>query len=142
MIDELGLRACTRDHGFVDSVAPLLKEMDVLVLSSTTEACPMVVLEAMASGIPVVASNVGGVREILLGEAGRPAGIVVPAATPEAMADALLKLAGSPDTADFMGRNGRILAEERFSLGSCVRSHLAVYRKSIVRMAACVAYRN
>jgi glycosyltransferase involved in cell wall biosynthesis len=69
--------------------------IDVVVLSSISEAQPLVILEAGAAGIPSVATNVGACREILEGAEGDdfgPGGIVVPLASPAAMADALSKM--------------------------------------------------
>ena len=127
LIDELGLRDAIRDYGFVPSVIPILTDLDVLVLSSTTEACPMAILEGMAAGVPVVATDVGGVRELLLGDPTSPAGIVVSPRQPKAIATAILDLLASPDKASRMGENGRRLAKERFSLEVCTQRHLKVY---------------
>lgn len=128
LINELDLRPAVRDLGFLPSVAPVLETLDVLILSSTAEASPMVVLEGMAAGVPVVATDVGGVREMLLGDPARPAGVVVPPRDPEAMSREILRLLEDPEEAARMGKNGRLLAEERFSLEICARQHLEVYR--------------
>ena len=80
--------------GKVD-IVNYLPIIDVVVLSSISEAQPLVILEAGAAGIPSVATNVGACREILEGAEGDdfgPGGIVVPLASPVAMADALSKL--------------------------------------------------
>ncbi len=127
LINKLGLCSCIHNYGFVPSSADILVGLDVLVLSSTTEACPMVVLEGMATGIPVVATDVGGVRELLLCDPLYPAGIVVPPKNPEAIASAILELLRNPDKATFMGQNGRRLAEECFSLEICAQKHLKIY---------------
>ncbi|MGB3680993.1 MAG: glycosyltransferase family 4 protein [Rubrobacteraceae bacterium] len=127
LIGELDLHSSVRELGFLPSVAPMLETLDVLVLSSTAEASPMVVLEGMAAGVPVVATDVGGVREMLLGDLARPAGVVVPPRDPEAMSGAILSLLNNPEEAGRLGKNGRRLAEERFSLEICARRHLEVY---------------
>ena len=77
------------------SVIDYLPKIDIVVLSSISEAQPLVILEAGAAGIPSVATNVGACREILEGAEGDdfgPGGIVVPLASPAAMANALSKL--------------------------------------------------
>ena len=127
LIDELDLRPAVQDLGFLPSVAPVLETLDALILSSTAEASPTVVLEGMAAGVPVVATDVGGVREMLLGDPARPAGIVVPPRDPEAMSGAILRLLEDPDEAARLGKNGRQLTEERFSLEICAQRHLEVY---------------
>lgn len=127
LIGELGLSPVVRDYDFVADVSPVLEGLDVVVLSSTTEASPMAVLEGMASGVPVVATDVGGVREMLLVDPVEPAGVVVPPRDPKALARAILKLLESPEEALRMGKKGRRLAEECFSLEACVRRHLQAY---------------
>ena len=75
-------------------VARLLRGCDVVVSSSTTEGLPNALLEAMASGLPAVATDVGDCR-VVVGDAGR----VVPASDPEALADAILEVAALPAAA-------------------------------------------
>jgi glycosyltransferase involved in cell wall biosynthesis len=128
LISELGLRPVVRELGFVSSVADVLADLDVLVMTSISEASSMPVLEAMAAGLPVVAANVGGVPEILAADPDRPAGILVPPRHPEAMATAVLKLLQEPDLADRMGHNGYRLAKERFSLEVRAQQHLELYK--------------
>ena len=130
LISSLGLRPAVRKHGFVPSVAPVLAGLDVLVMSSISEASSMPVLEAMGAGVPVVASDVGGVREILAADPANPAGIIVPPRSPELTAAAVLELLNDPEKASRMGRDGNLLAAERFSLETCVRQHLKVYRNA------------
>jgi len=75
-----------------------------------------------------VATDVGGVRELLLADPARPAGVVVPRRDPTALADAIFSLLGDADEARRLGANGRAIAAERFSLDAAVAAHLAVYR--------------
>lgn len=128
MVAGLGLEPVLYDHGFVSSVGDILKDLDVLVLSSTSEASPTVVFEGMAAGIPVVATDVGGVREMLLREPERAAGVVVPPRSPGDIAAAALELLDDPERAARMGENGRYFAEKYFSLQECARHHLEVYQ--------------
>jgi len=65
LVEKLGLTDAVRYVGVVDEVAPLLKAADVLLLPSETESFGLVALEAMASGVPVVASDVGGLPEVV-----------------------------------------------------------------------------
>jgi glycosyltransferase involved in cell wall biosynthesis len=127
LIDVLGLRASVRHLGFVSDIPKVMSEIDVLVLSSTTEACPMVVLEAMAAGVPVVATDVGGVRELLRPGTADEAGLVVPPKNPRAITMGIRILLGSPEVARRLAQNGYRLARERFSLESCVERHRQVY---------------
>jgi L-malate glycosyltransferase len=92
-------------------VHDILDAADLLVLPSYSEGMPNAVLEAMAHGIPVVASDVGGVRSLL----GSGAGIVVAPGDDQALADALQRLLDDPSLREDMGEKGRQLT--RGSLG-------------------------
>jgi len=129
MISGVGLKPVLNDHGFVSSVGDILKDLDILVLSSTTEASPTVIFEGMAAGLPVVATDVGGVSEMLLREPENPAGVVVSPRSPEDIAAAVLGLLDKPERAAWMGGNGRALAKKYFSLDECARRHLELYEK-------------
>lgn len=83
-------------------VEPWLARLDVVALTSLSEAQPLAVLEAMGAGIPVVATDVGGCRSLVRG-----AGLVVPPASPRATADALLRLLREPALRARLGATGR-----------------------------------
>ena len=129
LIRKLGLNSCIRDYGFVPSVGPVLRELDVLVSSSVTEAFGMSALEAMAAGVPVVATEVGGLPELLLADPARPGGILVPPKDEAALAAAILELWRDPARAAQLGEQGRQVARERFALDLCAQRHLEVYSK-------------
>ena len=121
--EEANLRACASSLGvaarvqFVgeqEDVVPYLHRMDVYVQSSVAEGMPNSVLEAMACGLPVVATSVGGTTEVVLdGETGR----LVPPGDPAAMADAMLKLLEEGRLAKAWGRAGRARVESHFGEG-------------------------
>jgi len=87
-----------------DEVAREVRRCGVLVLPSLTEMCPTVVLEAMSSGRPVVASNRGGIPELV--QDGRT-GLLADPGRPATFADALVRLLTSPYVANAMGEAGR-----------------------------------
>ncbi len=96
MVSFLGLDDCVKFMGHVEA-RDVLGQVDVLVLTSLSEAQPLVLLEAGAAGIPCIATDVGACREIILGRPGEyPAlgagGFVTPLATPRATAQAAAQL--------------------------------------------------
>ncbi|OZM79404.1 glycosyltransferase [Pseudonocardia sp. MH-G8] len=118
LAEELGIARSVVFAGARSDVAPLLAVVDVVLLSSYTECFPLAVLEAMACGLPVVGTDVGGVPEMIDdGTTGR----LVPPRDPRAMAEALIKLLRDPEPAAEMGRAARRRVEERFTLERSVR---------------------
>ncbi|MDE1820047.1 MAG: glycosyltransferase family 4 protein [Euryarchaeota archaeon] len=95
------------------------------VLPSEYEAFGLVLLEAMAARLPVVATSVGGVPEVV--EEGRTA-LLVPSANVEALRGALRTLLGDPGRARAMGEDGRRRVEERFSWTTTAERIRAIYR--------------
>jgi glycosyltransferase involved in cell wall biosynthesis len=105
----------------------LLEEMGragVIVLPSREETSPLAVMEAMAAGRAVAATDVGGTRHLV--EAGA-SGWIVPSRDPEALAGALTQCFADPARARRFGERGREIARSRFELGSVVDRTLAVY---------------
>jgi glycosyltransferase involved in cell wall biosynthesis len=130
---ELLLRRLAKHHGIGDAVVfaghrndvdVLLDAADVVVLPSHHEAMPMILLEAMARGRPVVATNVGGVPELV--EAG-VSGLLVPPGDPRALAHAVATLLQDPERARELAANGRTRAIESFSIENAAARVLAVY---------------
>lgn len=100
LVHSLGAEDVVLFLGYQD-VAPLLPQIGLVVLSSISEALPLVVLEAFAAGIPVVATDVGSCRDLVFGLEGAdralgPAGSVVSIANPAELAQAMLRLLQSP----------------------------------------------
>jgi len=112
------------EFGFRNDVGALLDELDVLALPSWTEGLPLVVLEAMAHGKPVVATPVGGTPELVTdGETG----LLVPPRDPKALAAALQRLLDDAELSRRLGEAGRRRVEERFSLDAMNRRVLQIY---------------
>lgn len=109
-----------------DDVPRLLAEADVFVLPSRSEGMPISVLEAMAAGLPVAASAVGGVPEVVVdGETG----FLVPPGDPEALAEALGRLLSEPELRRRMGEAGRRRAEALFDLPRFRQAHVELYER-------------
>ena len=119
-----GVEALAWLPGSRDDVPALMRCLDIFVLPSLAEGISNTILEAMASGLPVVATRVGGNPE-LVGEAAT--GLLVAAATPEEMAQALLEYCTNADLRSVHGTAGRAKVEARFSMAAMVSNYLAVY---------------
>jgi sugar transferase (PEP-CTERM/EpsH1 system associated) len=126
----LGLDERVRILGFWADLAEALCALDVFVLPSLMEGHPLAVLEAMAAGKPVVATDVGGNSEAV--EKG-DTGLLVPAEDPTALADAIATLLADPQRAQIMGAAGRKSLDRRFSLAAAVAANEATYRAAYRR---------
>lgn len=123
-IHEYGLDETVLFLGRIEEIRELLNISDVFVLSSITEGTPIAILEAMAMEIPVVATEVGGIPDIIRnGENG----LLVPANDPKSLADAIMKLIDDPIMMASIGLKGRETVEKEFSLDSCVMAHIEIY---------------
>lgn len=132
-IQRLGLEQSVELAGERSDVPQLLAGSDVFVLSSSSEGLPVSVLEAMAAELPVVASSVGGVAELVDdGETG----ILVPAGDEQALAHALQRLIDDPDLRRRLGAAGRARAEASFDLDAFRRAHLDLYHRRLVLAGA------
>lgn len=119
----LGLGEQVRITGWTDQVRDFLSRGDVFVLPSRSEGFPLAIVEAMLAGLPVVASEVGGVPEAVSdGESG----LLVPKDDPERLATALQRLIDDPQLRVRMGRRGRNLAT-RFTDERMARSYLDLW---------------
>jgi sugar transferase (PEP-CTERM/EpsH1 system associated) len=123
-ISELGLDGEACLLGNRDDVPALLPEFDIFVLSSIAEGMPGVVLEAMAAGLPVVATNVGGVKEIV--SAG-VTGALVPASDPAGLCAALADYVEDEVLRSRHGTAGRERVERNCSLHSMLAAYTDLY---------------
>ncbi len=121
---KLGIEDNIRLLGQLPDVSSLLGAADGFVSSSITEAMPFALLEAMSHGLPVVATAVGGVPDLVRhGETG----ILCPPADPGRLADGIDMLLKSPDLADRLGRAGREVVRRFYSLEAMCQSTLEVF---------------
>jgi glycosyltransferase involved in cell wall biosynthesis len=110
--------------GVRSDVPELLSQADIFVLSSDYEGFGLVVAEAMAAGLPVIATAIGGIPEIL--EGGR-AGILVPPKDVDALAKAIVELARDEKKRAELSDYGRKLVAERFDIRRTVREYEKLY---------------
>lgn len=129
-----GLERAARESGVWESVAfagevsdvpAVLAEADIYVQPSFQEGLPNSVLEAMAMGLPIVATRVSGNEDVVVdGENG----LLVPPGDPKSLAAAIQKLVDDPALATRMGRRSREIIESRFSLAAVMRQLCDAYR--------------
>ena len=113
-----------------DDVAAQLAQSDVFVLASRSEGMPLSVLEAMAAGLPVVATAVGGVPELVVsGETG----LLVPPGDIDALAAALRTVLSDAQLRRAMGDAGRARAQQLFDLPGFRAAHVRLYREALSR---------
>ena len=111
-------------------MAARLAAADIFVLPSRSEAFPNAVLEAMAAGLPIVASAVGGILELV--EHGRT-GLLAPAGDARALADRLMALMADPALGAAVGAAARAEAASRYSFDRMVAAFDTLYRSELTR---------
>jgi len=131
---ELGVAKEVEITGYTDRVAELLNETDIFALATRWEGQPLSVMEAMAVGLPIVASNVIGVTDVV---EDRKTGLMVPPEDPEAMAGAIEWLLDHREEALAMGENARIKAEREYDATRMAKQ----YEELILRLRANRAHR-
>jgi glycosyltransferase involved in cell wall biosynthesis len=124
----LGLSGNVQFLGDRSDVAQLLSQSDIFVLPSKWEGLPISILEAMRAGLPVIASDVGGVAECV--EDG-VTGFLVPPHDETRLRGALARLIQSPELMHRMGEAGRNRFEKNFRIDAMVKRTLAVYRDAV-----------
>ena len=114
-------------------IPEIMRGLDCFVLPSLAEGISNTILEAMASGLPVIATDVGGNADLV---ASGITGSIIPAADPEAMAVEIVRLATQPGVAQSMGLAGRSLVEQKFSMNAMVAAYQGTYDKLLHRTGA------
>jgi glycosyltransferase involved in cell wall biosynthesis len=114
-------------------VAELAQAFDVFWLTSKAEGAPNCIEEALALELPVVATNVGSVREMIENGAN---GYVVPPSDPAAIADATVKLFAQPELRIKMGKRGRAIAVGQFNADICAELHQRAFEMAIAHNRA------
>jgi glycosyltransferase involved in cell wall biosynthesis len=128
LIQELGLGGAVRLAGPTSEPDRALRELELFVLTSRSEACSNAVLEAMATGLPVVATRVGGNPELVRDE---NTGLLTPPGDPAALAKALLRLLEDGARAREMGRRARARVCAEFGLDRLVQRIEDLYERTL-----------
>ncbi len=130
LLNAAGLDQLAWLPGERNDVPEVMRGLDCFVLPSLAEGISNTILEAMASGLPVIATNVGGNADLVVVE---QTGVLVPPADPESMARAIIRMAKQTDTRQSMALSGRRLVEEKFSMNAMVASYQGTYDKLLHR---------
>ena len=124
IIHDAGVQSYVWMAGEREDIPELLRSLDLFVLPSAAEGISNTILEAMASGLPIVATDVGGnpelVREGMTGS-------LVPPKNPRAMAEAMARYVKDPGLVQRHGLAGQAVVESRFSMEAMINGYLAVY---------------
>lgn len=124
LLGEAGVADLAWLPGERTDVPAVMRGLHCFALPSLAEGISNTILEAMASGLPVVATDVGGNADLV---AAGTTGEIVPSADPESLAGALVRLAADPGAAAAMGRAGRQRVEARFSMQAMVAAYQGIY---------------
>ena len=135
MVEMLGLEDCLEFTGRVD-VREAYPRMDVVVLTSVSEAQPLVILEANLCEVPCVATEVGACAELFNGRTPEdialgPSGLVTPIADPQATADAIVRILSEPGLIEAMGRSGAERVRRFYNEQDLNFAYLDLYRSCI-----------
>ena len=135
----LGLEHCVHLIGFRQDVPALLAILDVVVIPSFEEGIPQSLTQALAMERPVVASAVGGVPEVVQDGL---SGLLVPPRNPEILAQKIACLLSDPIAATRMGKIGRQVIHERFSMEHMLTQTESVYRQLMQAHSSVVVKRS
>ena len=129
-LDDAGLTKLAWLPGERQDVADIMRGLRAFALPSLAEGISNTILEAMASALPVIATDVGGNADLVLhGQTG----FIVPAADPQAMAQRLVELASDPARAERLGQAGRQRVQDNFSMLAMVSTYRRVYDEQLRR---------
>ena len=128
LIDQLNLDKQVVFTGFVEHIPDRLLSFDIFVLPSYTEGLPTVVLEAMACGLPVVASTVGGIPEAV---ADGVDGVLIEPGNPLLLAESVIKIFKDKLLRDRIAQAARKTIEDRFNVLNTARWYEHIYQETL-----------
>jgi len=122
-----------RFTGQIDNVGQYLQATDVFVFPSSAEGLSNSLLEAMATELPIVATNIGGTEEVIEHEKN---GILVEPGNVDALVNGVMKLLKQREMAHRLGREAKRTIEENYSIGIVAQKHIGLYREMINEICA------
>jgi glycosyltransferase involved in cell wall biosynthesis len=133
LVEELGMQDVFHFAGERKDVPSILQSLDCFVLPSLWEGLSVVLLEAMAAGAPVVATNIPGNDEVIIDG---QTGWLVPADDPQSMARKILHLLKNPEQARMFGSAAREYTQKEFTFAQMIRSVEKIYLETVARRSA------
>jgi len=129
LVKRLGLWNCTQFLGTQRDIPAILAHLDLLVMATTTqEAFGRVIIEAQAAGVPVVATKVGGVVDII---EDNKTGLLVPPADPQSMAEAVIQIFKNKELAVTIAEAAYKRVSEKYNVGLMVKNTVSVYEDAL-----------
>lgn len=132
-LDQAGVGDLTWLPGERDDVPQIMRGLDLFVLPSLAEGISNTILEAMASGLPVVATAVGGNPELVMED---QTGMLVPPADPNILASTIHDYVLNPEKGKRQGKAARVIVEQRFGLDIMVKNYMDMYDDVLARNRA------
>jgi glycosyltransferase involved in cell wall biosynthesis len=127
LANSLGLENNVKFFGYIPNVKSYIKFFDVLLFTSDWEGLPLTIWETMAAGIPIVSTDVGGVKEIIEQE---KCGIIYPINSIEGGGNALEKILFNSELKKSMGLNGKAAVKNKYNVGSFIKSMESIYNET------------
>ncbi len=124
--ESLGVRDKVHFAGFQNDIYPLLYACDLFLLPSCIEGIPISIIEAMSFGKPVIATNVGGIPEIIKNNG---TGLLIPACDPKAISEAILKLYYSKEKRNYLAKNAKVYSHKFLNKDRMVQEYWDIYYK-------------
>jgi glycosyltransferase involved in cell wall biosynthesis len=126
---QLGLAGSVTFAGFQTKVSEYLEKMDLFVLPSRTEGFPLVLLEAMTMGLPVVATSVGGIPELVVND---ETGVLVRHSRPEELSEVIAHLLSDPEKMCALAHKGKAHVLSTYSAERFIHEHEVVYESALM----------
>ena len=127
-INNQGLKNSVMLLGYRSDISSLLEIMDIFCLTSFKEGLPISFIEAKAAGLPVVGTDVEGIRNVIIHDKN---GYLVPVDDKKSLKNSLLTLLQNESLRDKMGRESRVLAIQTYSLNSCINQYQDLFMSAI-----------
>lgn len=125
-IEELNIQKFIKILPYQENINEILSILDLLILSSVSDVFPMIILEAMRKQIPVVATKVGGIPELINSEEN---GILVESKNSSALSKAIISLLNDEEKRKNMGKRGKEILEKKFTKEIMVENTIKVYEE-------------